>query len=142
MFRVTKTEFTLFVEQTLEDLIRLAEDYTGKTLPRKAAFRWMGKEELVREAIVETIVGRVYIDEEHIYPCVDIGVGDLLEDGTPIIVANVSGHSARPFQKNWTGRDGPFVRIVGSPFLNKIAGKKVDTGAVFGYVIPDMKKPK
>jgi hypothetical protein len=86
----------------------------------------------------------VYIDESHIYPCVDIGVGDLLEDGTPLIVASIAGYSPRPFQKNWTGRDGPFVRIVGAPFLNKAAsgkpGKPVDAKAIFGYITPDMKK--
>src|SRR5271167_1595063 len=42
------------------------------------------------------------------YPCVDLGVGDLLEDGSLIIVGNVSGNAPRLFGQNWTGREGPF----------------------------------
>ncbi|SRR6185437_2800700 len=136
-FMTTKDEFTLFVEHALEEVIRFAERYTGKTLSRKIAFRWLGQHEVIREGIIETIVNRVFVDEDHIYPCVDIGVGYLSSDGDPVIVASVAGYGPRPFQKNWTGRDGPFVFIIGQPFLSGRAD--VDTSGAFGYVIPDMK---
>jgi len=83
------------------------------------------------------------MNEEHIYPCVDIGVGDVREDGTLLIVGNVAGYAPRRFGKNWTGRDGPFVPIVGAPFLNKMAGKNDDwsPGESFSFIILDMAKP-
>jgi hypothetical protein len=137
---MTKIEFASFVKQTLEDIILFAEEYTGRPLPRGIRFRWVLEDQTINEGIVETIVNRVYVDEDHIYPCVDIGVGDLSEDGAPIIVASVAGYSPRPFQKNWTGRDGPFVRIIGQPFLDKLAGKtNVDANRAFRFLIPDMK---
>ena len=139
---MTRTEFRSFVDRALNDAILLAEGYTGKLLPRRFAFRWLGHEELTREGISDVIVSRVYIDEDHIYPCVDLGVGDLLEDGTPVIVANVAGYSPRPFQKNWTGREGPFVRIIGQPFLSKLAGTQSPDSQVFRFLIPDMGSAK
>lgn len=51
----------------------------------------------MEEGIVEAIVSRVWVDTENIYPSVDIGVGNLTEDGSPIVVANVAGFSPRPF---------------------------------------------
>jgi hypothetical protein len=91
------------------------------------------------------IIERVFIDEEHIYPCVDIGVGDILEDGSLLIVGNVAGYAPRSFGKNWTGREGPFVHIVGQPFLTKLAGKALNWSpekGVFGFCIPDMKNTR
>jgi hypothetical protein len=139
----TRAEFIAFVEKALEDVIQFAEQYTGKPLSRAFSFRWLSQDKPIDEGIVEAIVGRVYVDEDHIYPCVDIGVGDLSQDGTPIIVANVAGYSPCPFQKNWTGRDGPFVFIIGQPFLDKLAGKpRIDASRSFGFLIPDMKNLK
>jgi hypothetical protein len=138
----TRIEFSSFVEQTLEDVITFAEQYTGKTLSRRISFRWVTQDQQINGRIVETIVNKVYVDEDHIYPCVDIGVGDLTGDGRLIIVASVAGYSPCPFQKNWTGRDGPFVFIVGQPFLDKLAGKSVVAGKVFRFLIPDMNNLK
>jgi hypothetical protein len=62
------------------------------------------------------------MDEQHASPRVDLGVADLLEDGSLLIVGNVAGHAPRPLGQNRKGRDGPFVSIVGISFLNKLAG--------------------
>jgi ribosomal protein S17E len=115
--------FKQFVEQTLENVIQYAEEKTGKSLSRKLAFGWFYAKEskLVRDDIAEYITKRVYIDENNIYPCVDIGVADILDDGTTLIWANVSGHSPRPFQKNWTDREGPFVYIIGQKLIDKLS---------------------
>lgn len=143
---MNREDFASFVARTLEDVIQLAEKKCGKQLPRKVAFQWLGgSHPIVNEDIVECIVGRVFVDEQHIFPCVDIGVGDVLADGTLLIVGTVAGYGPRPFGKNWTNRDGPFVHIVGAPFLNKIAGKKDNWSAdkgVFSYIIPEMAKPR
>jgi hypothetical protein len=138
----TKAEFTAFVERSLQEVIKFAEDYTGTILPRKVKFRWLGQDAVMDEEIVEAIVNRVYVDPENIYPCVDIGVGDLAHDGSPIIIANVAGYSPKPFQKNWTGREGPFVFIIGQPYLNKLAGKHSPSSAAFCFITPDMKNLK
>jgi hypothetical protein len=86
---MTREEFKQFVERTLEGVIRFAEEHTGKPLSRKIAFRWFSqKSEPITENIAEHITQKVYIDENHIYPCIDIGVGDILDDGTVLIYAN------------------------------------------------------
>jgi hypothetical protein len=122
----TKAEFTALVERTLQEVIQFAED----------------QDAVVDEGIVEAIVNRVYVDPENIYPCVDIGVGDLAHDGSPIIVANVAGYSPKPFQKNWTGREGPFVFIIGQPYLDKLAGSHSPPNRAFSFITPDMKNLK
>jgi len=138
----TKAEFTAFVERTLGEVIQFAEEHTRTVLPRKMKFRWLGHDAIRDEGIVEAIVEKVYVDSENIYPCVDIGVGDLSDDGLLIIIANVAGYSPRPFQKNWTGRDGPFVFIIGRPFLDKLAGNNSPSNRAFSFITPDMKNLK
>lgn len=138
---MNRADFTEFVERTLGEVILFAEAHTHEVLPRKAKFRWLEQDACLEDGIVEAIVNKVWVDPENIYPCVDIGVGDLSEDGSPIIVANVAGYSPRPFQKNWTGREGPFVFIIGQPFLDKLAGKKPSPSRSFCFITPEMKNP-
>lgn len=142
---MTRQDFARFTGETLEDVILLAEQKCGKTLPRRYVFRWLGRAQpLIVDDVVQHIVDRVFVDEEHIYPCVDLGVGDLLEDGSLLIVGSVAGYPPRPFGENWTGREGPFIRIVGAPLLNRVAGKPVksSTDGIFSYIIPDMQNLK
>jgi hypothetical protein len=117
---MTRVEFSTFVEASLQSAMRLAEEYSGRSLPSRFAFQWLGQA-LIRENIVEVIVSRVFVDENHIYPCVDIGVGDLLDDGTPVIVALVAGYAPKPFGKNWQGKEGPFIQ------LSKLSGNRFST---------------
>ena len=140
---MNREEFAIFVQATLEEVTRLAEEKSGHPLQRKWAFRWLGDSQpIITANIPEYIVSRVFVDEQHIYPCVDIGVGDILEDGSTLIVGNIAGYSPRPFGTNWTGRKGPFVHIVGAPFLNRVNGKPTPRSydGFFGYSIPDMTK--
>ena len=136
--------FTAFVETTLLEVVKLAEEKAHRKLSGKIAFQWLGKgKPRLTDRIAEQIVERVFVDEERICPCIDIGVGDLLEDGTILFVGNVAGYAPRPFGKNWTGREGPFVHIVGAPFLAAASGKRIDWSpgnAAFGFSIPEMKK--
>jgi hypothetical protein len=138
---MNREDFTAFVAQTLEDVIQLAEKKCGKHLGRKFAFQWLGgSHPVVAENVAEYIAERVYLDEERIFPCVDIGVGDLLPDGTPLIVGSVAGYKPGPLQKNWTGRLGPFIHIIGQPFLNKMAGKESlwSPDKPFPYITPEV----
>jgi hypothetical protein len=115
---MTREEFSLFVEATLERAVQFAEQMSGRTLPRNHAFVWMCKDmEPIRQGIVEEIVSKVFVDDEHIFPCVDIGVVSLLDDETVLVTANVAGYPATQFGKNWTGTDGPFIYIVNKKAL-------------------------
>ena len=139
---MTREEFGKFVEKTVDEVIRIAEEKCGKALPRKYSFRWLGRSHAVIEQnAVDHIVERVFVDEEHIYPCVDLGVADLLEDGSLLIVGSVAGYAPRPFGRNWTGREGPFVPVVGLPLLNRMAGKVSNWSpdGTFASVTPDLK---
>jgi hypothetical protein len=141
---MNREDFAAFAAKTLDDVIQLAEEKCGNELPHRIAFQWLGlSHPVVSENIVEHIVSRVFVDDEHIFPCVDIGVGDVLEDGTLLIIGSVAGYAPRPFGRNWTGRDGPFVHIVGAPFLNKMAGREDHWSAdkPFGFITPDVAKP-
>lgn len=118
---MTKEDFQNFVEKTIEEVIQLAEKESGKSLSRKIVFQWFfQKTEPISENISQHITDRVYVDENNIYPCVDIGVGDILKDGTLLILANVAGYSARPWGINWQGKEGPFIHIIGHQFLDKV----------------------
>ena len=122
---MTRDEFKKFVESTLEELIRFAEDKIKARLPHKMTFQWMFHEdERITEGIAEAITDRVYIDESHIYPCVDIGPVDLCEDGTLLIQAIVSGHQPREFGINWTGREGPFVFALGQRLADRFRSEQ------------------
>jgi hypothetical protein len=142
---MNREKFSTFVSTVLEDVIQFAEEKAGQKLPRRFAFQWLGRSNpRITENIVEQIVERVFIDEEHIYPCVDLGVGDLLENGSLLIVGNVAGYAPRPLGKNWTGREGPFVPIVGISFLNKLAGVKDSWSPdkPFSFITPEMNKSR
>ena len=118
---MTREEFEAHVVETIECAIQEAESRVGRSLPRRFCFNWMGRtsEPVPQDQVVESITQHVYIDAEHIYPCFDIGVGDILDDDRLLILGSRAGYSPRPWQKNWTGRDGPFVLIVGQKFLDK-----------------------
>jgi hypothetical protein len=138
---MNRQDFAAFVAKTLDEVIRLAEQKCGKELPHTISFQWLGASHpVVSDQIVAHIVERVFVDEEHIFPCVDIGVGNMFDDGTLLIVGCVAGYAPRTFGKNWTGREGPFVHIVGAPFLNRMAGRSDhwSPGKPFAYITADV----
>jgi hypothetical protein len=102
-------------------VIQEAEKRVGQQLPRRYCFNWIGAktEPVPQEQVVEFITQYVYVDPEHIYPCFDIGVADMLDDGRLLLYGYRAGYSPRPWGKNWTGRDGPFVRVIGQKFLDR-----------------------
>lgn len=109
---MTRTEFKDFVEQSIKEVLRLAEETLQRELTLTPYLRWYPSSELIKERIAEAITARVYIDSDHIYPCVDLGVGEVHEDGRPILYAIVSGHAPEPFGRNRDGRPGPFIYIL------------------------------
>lgn len=142
---MNREEFSTLVSTALEDAVEFAEEKAGQKLLRRLAFQWLYlSNSRLTENIAEEIVKRVFIDEEHINPCVHLGVADILEDGSLLIVGIVSGHAPRPFGANGTERQGPFVPIVGISFLNKLAGVKDSWSPdkLFSFITPDTNKAR
>ena len=137
---MTRDEFTSFTEQTVENVIRAAEQKCGRPLSRDVRLQWLAHDP-VDGNVVEQLVSRVFVDPDHIYPCVDFGVGAVDRSGRTLLVANIAGYPPRPFGPNWTGRDGPYVYIAGAPLLNN---EPVDNGlskGAFGFSILEFNGP-
>jgi hypothetical protein len=140
---MNREEFSTLVSATLENVAQFAELKAGQKLPRKFAFQWSGRSHpRVRENIVEYIVERVFIDEEHVYPDVHLGVADLLEDGSLLILGIVFGNERKPYGHRWMGNEGPFHPMVGISFLNKLAGipDYFWPDETFHFITPDNSK--
>lgn len=117
---MTRDEFKAHTIASLEDSIIRLEGIIGVALPRDLAFQWLTEPDscYFDDEVIEGIVARVYVDEDHIWPCVDIGPSKILPDGRLLIVATRAGHPPRPFGMNWTGRMGPYVLVYGGDFVN------------------------
>jgi hypothetical protein len=117
---MTRDEFKGHTIASVEDSIARLEGIIGVPLPRELAFQWLTDTDrcYFGDEVIEGIVSRVYVDENHIWPCVDIGPSGILPDRRLLIVATRSGHPPRPFGLNWTGRMGPFVLVYGGDFVN------------------------
>jgi hypothetical protein len=118
---MTRDEFKAHVVETIEGIIREAERRVGQSLSRNYCFNWIGakSEPIAQEQVVEFITQQTYIDADNIYPCFDLGVGDILDDGRLLLNGYRAGYPPRAWGKNWTGRDGPFVPIMGQLFIDK-----------------------
>jgi hypothetical protein len=125
---MTREEFKTHVEATIESSIQQAEKRIGQRLERRYCFNWIGAktEPVPQERVVEFITQHAYIDSEHIYPCFDIGVGEMLDDGRLLLVGYRASYPPRPWGKNWTGRDGPFVFLLGQKFLDNYPFSQTD----------------
>jgi hypothetical protein len=122
---MNRDDFKRHTASRIEDSIRNAENALGVVLPRETVFQWISpKGEKVSGDIAEEVVRRVFVDENNIYPCVDLGPSDLETDGRLLIGAIRAGYAPRPFGKNWTGADGPFVLIYGEALRKKIAEQR------------------
>jgi hypothetical protein len=117
---MTRDEFKAHTIASVEDSITRLEGIVGVALPRDLAFQWLTEPDryYFGDEVIEGIVARVYVDEDHIWPCVDIGPSKILPDGRLLIVATRAGHPPQPFGLNWTGPMGPFVLVYGGDFVN------------------------
>jgi hypothetical protein len=142
---MNREEFSTLVSMTLEEVAQFAEEKAGQKLPRKFALQWSGSSEpRITENIVERIVERVFIDEKHIYPDVSLGICDLLDDGSLLIVGSVANYPPpRPFDRIREGVEGPFTPIVGRAFLNKLVGVKdsFSLDRPWSFISRDLAKP-
>jgi len=123
---MTHDDFKKHVEETIESLIQEAEKQAGRVLSRRYCFGYLKPSRVTveQEQVVEHLTKQVFVDEQHIYPCFDLILGDILEDGRLLFVGYRAGFAPRPWQKNYTGRDGPFVRMMSQEFMEKIGVSK------------------
>jgi hypothetical protein len=87
----------------------LAEQKTGRSLPRRYCCSSFSdaiasKPPISEEKVIDTLTDQVYVDSEHIYPCFDLGVGDLLDDDRVLITGEPRGLSTDkvPEELDWT----------------------------------------
>jgi hypothetical protein len=117
---MTEAEFIAFTSDAIEAAIQLAEKETGLRLSRDICFRWFHQKTApVCSGIAEHIAERVWVSPEQIFPCVDLGVENVLDDGRTLMCANVAGYEPRPFGVNWKGQPGPYVLVLGGGFANR-----------------------
>ena len=109
-----REDFAKHVATSIEDVIRFAEEKTGKRLPRRYVFKRLSKLQIdeppiPQDGVVDYLVDQLWLSENEIYPCYDIGVAGLADEDTVLLSGNRAGYAPTKFQKNWTGREGPFV---------------------------------
>jgi hypothetical protein len=123
---MTREVFKTYVDETIESIIQEAERQSGRTLPRRYCFGFIkpSRVTIEQEQVSERLTQEIFIDEEHIYPCFDLILGDVLEDGRLLFVGYRAGFKPRPWEKNYQGRDGPLIRRFSQDFLDKIGVKK------------------
>ena len=144
---MNREKFSAVVSTAVEDAVQFAEEKAGQKLPRRFAFQWLDRSSpRISEGITEEIVNRVFVDEQHIFPDVGLGVVDLLEDGSLLIIGIMEDYPPpRRFgpNPNRKGYEGPFVPIVGRSFLNKMVGVKDSwsPGRPWSYISPEFSKP-
>lgn len=116
---MTKKEFVKFVDMTLDEVKLFAEIYTDKSLADKFKFRWLRDDCTTvngRKRVIDEITRLVYVEQDKIYPCVDLNI-DL--DGEYISITSwIANYSPRPFQKGWSNRPGPFIYCINTNIIS------------------------
>jgi hypothetical protein len=110
---MTRNEFKKVVEDALEKLVTTAEERLNRKLPRSYCLSGLSGNETVPDDIVEFLTNWVFVDESHIYPCVDLFLDELLPDGRLRFRAYRAGFKPCPYNsKSFGGHDsghlGPF----------------------------------
>jgi hypothetical protein len=110
---VTRDEFKNVVEEALEKLTTTAEQRLNKKLSRNYCLSGLSGKEVVPDDTVEFLTNWVFVDESHIYPCVDLFLDELLPDGRLRIRAYRAGfkpcaYDSKSFGGHDVGHVGPF----------------------------------
>jgi len=100
-FTMTRDEFTSFTARTIENVIQAAEAKCGRKLSRDIRFQWLDHHPIDGN-VVEELVSKVFLDSDHIYPCVDFGVGAIDRAGKTLSGSEHRRLSAWSF---WTELD-------------------------------------
>jgi hypothetical protein len=114
---VTRVEFKHIAQQAIEQVTATAEQTTGRALPRRYCFSWLGNREIAAEGdIAEFLTSFGYVDETHIWPCWDLFLERLLSDGRLLLMGYLAGFAPCAYGQHFSystlghgaGRIGPF----------------------------------
>jgi len=120
---MTPEDFKRHTAERIEASVQNAERALGRKLPRRLAFRWISPSRpIVTEGIEEEVARVAYVDESHIYPCIDIGPIKIDAEGRLVIGGFRAGYAPRPFDRNWKGEKGPFILIYGQNLADTLGG--------------------
>jgi hypothetical protein len=117
---MTQTEFKKHIEKTLSELKLYAELHAGMELPNDYKFEWQFADKptaIGKENVIELIAEKVYLNENKIYPCVDLIVEKIDDENRILISGRIAGYEPREFGKGWSNRPGPFIYGIGSKIL-------------------------
>ncbi len=119
---MTKNEFIKHVEKTLSELKLYAELHSGKELPNDFEFEWRLAKKLIavgKENVIKLIADKVYLNENEIYPCVDLIVEKITKDNRIYISGRIAGLQPTKFGKGWSNRPGPFIYGIENNLISK-----------------------
>ncbi|PWG04026.1 hypothetical protein [Polaribacter aquimarinus] len=119
-------EFKIHIEKTLAELKLYAELHSGEKLPNDFDFEWRFSEKIKasgKKNVIELIAEKVYINENEIYPCVDLFVERITTENRILVSGRIAGFPPKKFGKGWSNRPGPFIYGIG----NGISTKKVNS---------------
>ncbi|RKE95465.1 hypothetical protein [Ichthyenterobacterium magnum] len=117
---MTRTEFKKHIDKTLSELKLYAELHAGMELPNEYEFEWQFADKpkaVGKENVTELIAERVYLNENKIYPCVDLIVEKITDENRILISGRIAGYEPREFGKGWSNRPGPFIYGIGNEIL-------------------------
>ena len=84
-----------------------------KSLPNDFELEWgFSKNEnrfVGMDNVVDEITTRVFLEENRIYPCVDLVVKEISKENRILIGGRIASYEPREFGPNWTKRIGPFI---------------------------------
>ncbi|MFC5046062.1 hypothetical protein ACFSTE_05135 [Aquimarina hainanensis] len=113
---MTQNEFKKHIEKPLSELKLYAELHSGEELPNDFEFEWHLAQKVKaagKNNVTELITKKVYLEEEKIYPCVDLIVEKITDENRILISGRIAGYEPREFGKGWSNRLGPFIYGIG-----------------------------
>jgi len=114
---MTRDEFKSVASQAVETVTSVAEQRLSRQLPRQYVLDWLGGPLIQHgEDIAELLTEKVFVSEDKIFPCVDLFLDDLREDGRLWIVCYRAAYEPCKFGEHWqyktgghdAGQVGPF----------------------------------
>lgn len=121
-------DFKKHIDKTLDELKLYAEMHCDRKLSGEFEFDWTSNKNNIitkKDAIINEIARKVFLNDNEIYPCVDLIIEDVTKKGIIIFKAQIAGFRPRPFQKGWSNRPGPFIYGINSHLI----AKNIDTSS-------------
>ena len=117
-----REDFKAIAVEALEQLVSRAEQRTGRQFSRLFCFRGLIGDDQIDGDIAEYLVNMTFVDEDHIFPCFDLFLEEVLSDGRLLVRGYRAGYAPCAFGAHFTyetlghdaGRVGPFKLGIGN----------------------------